>query len=176
VALFQLLPPAGEVGSIGDAMIPADIYFLARRPVTLVGMGYPARVDWQLLYDAGVHHVVCLTHDDVPPYDCAPLRCTAIALEDLYAAPDGPTDAAIERQRVAAAAQAVVDAVERGEGVAVHCRGGRGRAGTVLGLALTQLGHSPKQVVDYLDALHRARGKGGWPESPWQRDVVMARA
>lgn len=174
--MLTLLAPAGEVGSIGDAMIPADIYFLAREPVALVGMGYPARVDWQLLYEAGVHHVVCLTHDDAPPYDCTPLRYTAIALEDLYATPAGPRDPSREQQRVGAAAQAVVDAIGRGEGVAVHCRGGRGRTGSVLGVALTRLGHQPLQVVDYLDAVHRVRGKDGWPEAPWQRDVVMGRA
>ena len=34
--MLKLLPPAGEVGTIGDAMIPADLYFLAREPVALV--------------------------------------------------------------------------------------------------------------------------------------------
>jgi hypothetical protein len=167
----KLLPAAGEVGFLGDAAIPADLYFVAREPVAIVGMGYPARLDWELLHRAGVHHVVCLTHDE-PPYDCAPLTHTAVALEDLYASP-GPRDPGAEEERVRRAADAVVGAVARGEGVAVHCRGGRGRAGTVLGVALVHLGHEPYRVVAHLDAIHRARGKGGWPEHEWQAAVVQ---
>jgi hypothetical protein len=167
-----LLPPAGEVGFLGDAAVPADLYFVTRQPVAIVGMGYPARIDWKLLHEAGVQHVVCLTHDDAP-YDCAPLSHTAIALQDLYAAPAaGPRDPEVEAGRVGAAADAVVAAVHRGDGVAVHCRGGRGRAGTVIGVALVRLGHDPAGVVAHLDAIHRARGKGGWPEHPWQAEIV----
>jgi len=120
-----------------------------------------------------VRHVVCLTHDE-PPYDCAPLTCTAVALEDLYASMQGPRDAVVERARVAQAADAVVAHVRDGEGVAVHCPGGRGRAGTVIGVALVQLGHDPDGVVTHLDAIHRARGKDGWPECPWQAAVVRS--
>ena len=169
-----LLPPAGEVGFLGDAAMPADLYFVTREPVPIVGMGYPARIDWSLLHAQGVHHVVCLTHDE-PLYDAAPLAVTAVALEDMYAAPaTGPRDASAELVRVQHAADAVVRAVARDEGVAVHCRGGRGRAGTVIGVALVRLGLDPKQVVAHLDAIHRARGKGGWPEHPWQSSVVLA--
>jgi hypothetical protein len=167
-----LLAPAGEVGFIGDTAIPADLYFVSREPVVIVGMGYPARIDWTLLHAAGVGQVVCLTHDEAP-YDCAPLTVSAIALQDLFAAPRGPDDRVAERARVSRAADAVVAAVQRGVGVAVHCRGGRGRAGTVLGVALVRLGHDPAFVVRHLDAIHRARGKGGWPESPWQAEVVL---
>ena len=173
---MKLLPPAAEVGTIGEAMIPADLYFVARDPVALVGMGYPARVDWRALHAAGVGHVVCLTHDDPPPYDCTPLRCTAIALTDLYSRPVGPSDRFEERRRVEQAAAAAVESITAGVGVAVHCRGGRGRTGTVIGLVLVHFGHRPERVVDYLDRLHRARGKDGWPESPWQAAVVMGQA
>jgi protein-tyrosine phosphatase len=54
----------------------------------------------------------------------------------------------------------------------VHCVGGRGRTGTVLGCVLRELGHSPGEVVDFLDRVHKARGKAGWPESPWQGQLV----
>jgi hypothetical protein len=169
----KLLPPAAEVGFLGDAAIPADLYFVTRQPVPIVGMGYPARIEWPLLHAEGVHHVVCLTHDE-PLYDAAPLAVTAVALEDMYAAPaSGPRDATAELERVRHAADAVVQAVGRNEGVAVHCRGGRGRAGTVIGVALVRLGLDPTLVVAHLDAIHRARGKGGWPEHPWQASVVL---
>jgi hypothetical protein len=152
--------------------MPAELYFLARQPVALAGMAYPSRVDWNALHDEGLRHVVCLTHD-VAPYDPAPLTVTAIALQDLYTGvvPDDPE---AERARIARAATVVVDSISAGHGVAVHCRGGRGRAGTVLGTALVLLGHDPDVVVDYLDHIHTIRGKGGWPESAWQADAVRS--
>ena len=168
--MLQLCVPGGEVGFLGDAAIPADIYFVARHPVPLVGMGFPARIDWQLLSDQGVHHVVCLTHDHDVPYDSAPIQCHMIGLQDLFCEPHGPRDPVAELVKVKRAALITSQALAHGEGVAVHCRGGRGRAGTVIGLALTQLGHRPRDVVDYLDRLHKARGKGGWPESPWRKE------
>ena len=85
-----------------------------------------------------------------------------------------PDDPEHERARVFEAAADVVSHMERGIGVAVHCMGGRGRTGTVLGVALVQLGHEPEAVVAYLDATARARSKLGWPESPWQAEVVRA--
>lgn len=167
----KLIAAASEVGFLGEAAIPGDLYFVSRDPVVIVGMGYPARIDWALLAAEGVGHVVCLTHHDAPPYDPAPLRLTAIGLEDLWTA-RAPSDPHLERERVAQAASAVVESVRAGVGVAVHCRGGRGRAGTVLGVALARLGHDPDAVVRYLHTLHTRRGKIGWPESPWQEEMV----
>ena len=171
MAPVRLLAAAGEVGFLGDVSMPGELYVVSRSPVALAGMGYPARVDWQLLAAEGFGHVVCLTHDGLPPYDPAPLRVTAIALEDLWTAHE-PTDPEGELERVSAAAAEVVASIETGEGVVVHCRGGRGRAGTVLGVALVRLGHEPEAIVAYLDLLHRRRGKGGWPESRWQAATV----
>jgi hypothetical protein len=167
----RLIAAASEVGFLGDAAMPGDIYFVSRDPVAIAGMGYPARIDWSLLAGEGVGHVVCLTHHDAPPYDPAPLRLTAIGLEDLWTA-RAPSDPEVERARVAQAADEVVASVRDGVGVAVHCRGGRGRAGTVLGVALVRLGHDPDAVVKYLHTLHVRRGKIGWPESPWQAEMV----
>jgi protein-tyrosine phosphatase len=167
---LRLLPPASEVRFVGPMAMPAELYFVARKPVALAGMAYPSRVDWNALHDEGLRHVVCLTHD-VAPYDPAPLTITAIALQDLYTGVT-PDDPEAERARITRAATAVVDSLNGGNGVAVHCRGGRGRAGTVLGVALVMLGHEPDAVVAYLDRIHTIRGKGGWPESAWQADTV----
>ena len=168
----RLLAPAAEVGFVGASAMPAELYFVARRPVALVGMAYPSRIDWDTLHAQHVHRVVCLTHDEAP-YDPAPLEIVAIALQDLYTE-IAPADPEAERARVLRATDAVVDSIEAGRGVAVHCRGGRGRAGTVIGCALVRLGHDPEAVVAHLDAIHRVRGKGGWPESPWQAEVVRS--
>jgi Tyrosine phosphatase family len=171
-AVLRLLPPASEVRFVGPMAMPAELYFLARQPVALAGMAYPSRVDWDALHDEGLRHVVCLTHD-VAPYDPSPLTITAISLQDLYTGVV-PDHADAELERIARAARVVVDSIEAGDGVAVHCRGGRGRAGTVLGTALVMLGHEPDDVVAHLDRIHTIRGKGGWPESAWQADAVRS--
>jgi protein-tyrosine phosphatase len=169
----RLVPPGSIVGFLGDLAVPADFYWVVRDPVPLAGMAYPGRVDWAALAAEGLGHVVCLT-DHVPRYDPAPLTHTAVRLEDLFSG-GAPTDPAAEAARVGHAVDAVVDHLEAGTGVVVHCMGGRGRAGTVLGAALVRLGHDPDQVVDYLHRVHVGRGrKDGWPESTWQADVVRA--
>jgi hypothetical protein len=52
--------------------------------------------------------------------------------------------------------------------------GGRGRTGTVIGVALVRLGHDPDAVIEYLHQLAVGRGRRGWPESPWQAEVVRS--
>src|SRR5215467_10150175 len=124
VTELRLLPPASEVRFVGPMAMPAELYFLSRSPVALAGMAYPARVDWSALWDEGLRHVVCLTHD-APPYDPSPLSIATISLQDLYTGwtPDDPSAEVI---RVRHAALSVVDGLRAGNGVVVHCRGGRG--------------------------------------------------
>jgi hypothetical protein len=170
---LRLVSPGSIVGFFGDLAVPADFYWIARDPVPLAGMAYPGRVDWSALAAEGVGHVVCLTHDE-PRYDPSPLSYTAIRLEDLYNG-GRPTDPVAEQARIAEAADAVIEHLDAGTGVVVHCMGGRGRAGTVLGSALVRLGHDPDDVVDYLHRVHVGRGrKDGWPESKWQAEVVRS--
>jgi hypothetical protein len=166
----RLLPPGAYTGFLGRLCVPDDLYWIARAPVALAGMAYPGRADWGLLHEHGVGHVVCLSSDR-PTYDPAPCTLTAIRLQDLVSGgdPDEPDE---ERALVAGAADDVLLHLERGIGVAVHCMGGRGRTGTVIGTALVRLGHDPEDVVTHLDRVARARGRRGWPESAWQAAVV----
>jgi hypothetical protein len=166
----RLLPAGAHTGFLGALCVPDDLYWVSRSPVALAGMAYPGRADWEQLAEEGVGHVVCLTHDTAP-YDATPCTVTAVKLQDLVSG-DPPRDPDRERQLVHDAAADVVTHVERGVGVAVHCMGGRGRTGTVLGVALVRLGHEPAGVVDYLHAVAVGRGRRGWPESPWQAEVV----
>jgi hypothetical protein len=168
----RLLPPGAFTGFFGDLCVPDDLYWISRAPTPIVGMSYPGRADWVRLHEAGIGHVVCLSHAEIP-YDAAPCSARAYRLQDLVSG-GPPRDAAGEHDIVDRAARDVVDHVERGIGVAVHCMGGRGRTGTVLGVALVQLGHPPDTVVDYLHRVAVARGRRGWPESAWQADVVRA--
>ena len=83
-----------------------------------------------------------------------------------------PRDPEQEESLVHEATQAVVSQLQAGAGVVVHCAGGTGRTGTVIGCVLRVLGVAAVQVISYLDHLHQARGRSGWPESAWQSQVV----
>ena len=169
---LRLLPVGAHTGFLGRLCVPDDLYWIARTPVALAGMSYPGRAEWSLLASEGIGHVVCLTHD-VAPYDPAPCTLTAIRLQDQVSG-NPPADPERERELVEQAADDVVAHLERGIGVAVHCMGGRGRTGTVIGVALARLGHDPEAVIEYLHQLAVGRGRRGWPESPWQAGVVRA--
>jgi hypothetical protein len=169
---LRVLPPGAHTGFLGNLCVPDDLYWIAREPVALVGMSYPGRADWSQLFEHGIGHIVCLSSAE-PAYDPAPCTVSAVRLQDLVSGGD-PNDPDRERALVEAAAADVVDHLERGVGVAVHCMGGRGRTGVVIGVALVTLGHEPDAMVEYLDRVAKARGRRGWPESPWQSEVVRS--
>ena len=168
---LRLLPPGSGAGFLGALAVPADFYWVTRGPAPLAGMGYPRGNSWEPLQQAGIRHVVCLTHAEAP-YDASPLSIHHAPLQDLYTRHE-PDDPVLERERALSAARFVVDCLEEGEGVVVHCHAGRGRTGTVIGSALVMLGHDPATVVDWLHRVQRTRGKRGWPEQPWQAGVVL---
>jgi hypothetical protein len=170
--MLRLLSPGAHTGFLGRLCVPDDLYWIARAPVALAGMSYPGRADWDQLHEHGIGHVVCLSSDR-PTYDPVPCTLTAIRLQDLVSGGD-PEDPDEERALVSRAADDVVAHLERGIGVAVHCMGGRGRTGTVIGTALVRLGHEPDAVVTHLDRIAKARGRRGWPESAWQAAVVRS--
>lgn len=68
--------------------------------------------------------------------------------------------------------ETIVGHLRASNGVAVHCHGGTGRTGTVIGAVLVRLGHDPEEVCDWLHQVHVARGRDGWPESDWQQSVL----
>lgn len=153
--------------------IPRDLYFMIDSPAPLAGMPYPHALTashWVTLGKT-FQHVVNLCEDE-SPHECAPLNpLHAVKLQDLVSggAPNNPKR---EAAKILRAADVIVAALRRGEGVVVHCMGGRGRTGTVLGCALRRLGHGADEVVAQLDAVHKARGRRDWPEADWQEQLV----
>lgn len=136
-------------------------------------MAWPGEVPWSELGATGFQHVVCLASER-PAYDPTPLHLlAAVRLDDNYGG-RSPRDPERDRAVTTSVVCAVLDALARGEGVVIHCQGGTGRTGTVLGCLLRALGHTPAQVLKYFQLLNAARGRqsSGWPESDWQRMLV----
>lgn len=150
--------------------MPKDFYWVLDSPAPLAGMRLPREgLPWNNLHAAGFSQVVSL-HPGA--YSPTPLGLAfAEHLEDLVGG-GPPRDEEAERQRVRRAVNATIQQLTSGNGVVVHCWGGRGRTGTVIGCVLRELGYSPSGIVTFLDNLHKTRGKSGWPESPWQRRLV----
>lgn len=166
---MALIEP-GDGTSIPGISLPSELYWVLRSPAPLAGMRYPrADLPWNTLAEAGFGGLVSLHPGD---YDPSPLVCLLSRhLEDLYHG-QNPRDAGKEKRLISEAADVIVRTLRSGQGVVVHCAGGTGRTGTVIGCALRRLGYEGTEVVRYLDRLHKARGKQGWPESPWQKAVV----
>lgn len=163
-----------EMPAVATLQVPRDFYQILPAPTPLAGMPHPdLGFPWTGLVEAGFRHVVCLA-GSAPAYDPRPLNLLyACELEDLYGGVQ-PSEPEREARLVREAVSAIRSALQQEEGVAVHCQGGTGRSGTVLGAALCHLGIAPREVIAYLDRLNRSRGRPGWPESPWQAELLLS--
>jgi hypothetical protein len=161
-------PKAGA--PIPGIAVPVELYWVLSSPTPLAGMKYPrSSFPWAALAAAGFSDIVSL---HPAAYDPTPLRISfSEQLEDLAGGGPPQNDAA-EKARIKRAVTATLLAWRAGLGTVVHCVGGRGRTGTVLGCALRELGFGASEAVAFLDRVHRARGKPGWPESIWQSTLV----
>ncbi|MEO0495546.1 MAG: hypothetical protein AAF081_19230 [Actinomycetota bacterium] len=122
-----------------------------------------------LLDHVGADTLVCLQTDAeierrYPSYlrwlqDPEPHEALRLPIEDHLVAPDGPMTSLIE---------AVVDRIERGESVVVHCGAGWGRAGLVGALVLIAHGAA---VLEALDRIRAARPAAG-PQSEEQHQQL----
>ncbi len=161
-----------EMPQIPGLTSPGRFYTILTDPAPLAGMASPdAHTPWSGLYAAGFRYVVCLADND-PSYDPTPLKhLYCCKLEDLNHGGD-PSRPEVDRNLIQQATVASLEKIRSGEGVIVHCVGGTGRTGTVLGCLLRELGYSPDQAVGYLDLLMCSRERRGWPEAEWQATIV----
>jgi protein-tyrosine phosphatase len=106
-----------------------------------------------------------------PGYEPSPLEfLERIELTDLSVKPE-PDDPGAEFKEIAAIASKANSKLEEG-GILVHCVGGRGRTGTIIGAILRRRGYDPAEIINFLNATYCRAGKPGWPESAWQSQVI----
>ena len=170
-----MLPPLlspWEMPIIDGIRIPMNLYVVLKEPALLAGMSRPGKsTPWERIGDAGFSNVVCLSNSKVY-YNPYPLKVLFSAeLEDLYHGYD-PEDPEREEGLIRQATDAIRRKMDEGEGIVIHCVGGIGRTGTVLGCVLRDIGFSADEAINYLDELNKERGFGGWPETEWQGEMV----
>lgn len=159
-----------EMPDVDGLEIPGQLWWALSAP-PLAGMAYPTDdACWTRLHAAGFRAVVGLTATHAP-YDPQPLDHFGVNLQDLVSG-GPPRDPTRELEAIRSAVQHILNRLAHGDGVVVHCAGGRGRTGTVVGATLVALGHGPNEVTDWLHRVHTARNRPGWPESPWQREQL----
>jgi protein-tyrosine phosphatase len=161
-----------EMHKIPGIDSPGVFYQVLESPAPLAGMAYPHRnTPWQEIRLAGYQHVVRL-EQYYRVYNPAPLKVLhATELEDLIHG-GLPVDPAREAHLIQEAVDITVERLLAGEGVVIHCAGGTGRTGTVIGCLLRRVGYTAEEVLDYLNRLNQKRGRSGWPESDWQANFV----
>jgi len=160
-------------GQLPNIKVPDDLYCVLDVPGLLAGMRTPEKkTDWSGLSRRGFKYVVCL-ETSTPEYDPSPLRfLKCVELNNLYLADDLPP----EPRREEILISEIVDRVERklisGRGIVIHCGGGRGRTGTVIGCILKRMRYKSRAIINYMHDLHAERDEDGWPEAKWQSQLV----
>jgi len=163
---------ASDMPNVAGLAVPSQFYTVTDKRVRIAGMSYPSpATPWAEIWRLEFRHVICLT-DTRPHYSPSPLHMAhAARLEDLVSG-DSPLEPVKEERLIRDAVAVAGDKISRHEGIVIHCAGGTGRTGTVIGCLLRALGYAGDEVVAYLDELNRARGRHGWPEAAWQGDLV----
>ncbi|RYD82872.1 MAG: hypothetical protein EOP84_08785 [Verrucomicrobiaceae bacterium] len=169
-AVPSLIPPTFANQRGPD--LPRGFYGILEQPVPLAGCELPVNYDgFGKLHELGFHWVYCLC-SRTPRYSAAPLTfAVAEELDDLSCR-TLPLHPSREAALIELIASNIVSDLSKGRGCLVHCAAGRGRTGSVLGVALPMLGVPAQDVIDHLNAVHQFRNGASWPESPWQADLV----
>src|SRR5215217_6477607 len=156
----------------------AEIYWLPfDGPGRIALMPRPRGGDWlddelRSLSEAGVTTLVCaLTADERATLSLERLEdACAVAGLALLSLPIRDRDIPSAHEPVLALTTELVDRLARGEGVAVHCRAGIGRAALLAACVLVRLG---TRADDALAIIGRARGLDV-PDTQEQRAWVAA--
>jgi protein-tyrosine phosphatase len=145
--------------------IPASYWVVQRR---LLAGEYPgaftereAASRLAAFHDTGVTSFVDLTEEhELPPYEALlgkEVRSTRRAIVDFGC----PTP-----EQMSETLDLIDSELERGEVVYVHCWGGRGRTGTVVGCWLVRHGSSGEEALATIKSLRQAIPRAAWQRSP----------
>jgi predicted protein tyrosine phosphatase len=127
----------------------------------------------EVFQESGVTSFVDLTeeHEGLPPYEALlrkEVRFTRRAIIDFGCpAPE----------QMSETLDLIDSELERGEVVYVHCWGGRGRTGTVVGCWLVRHGSSGEEALAKIERLRESVPHAEWapsPETAEQRQLVIA--
>ena len=142
----------------------------------------PCETDTRLsqMLDAGIDHFVDLTQsrDRLSPYAPAALRQAENRGLSVEHESHPIRDLGVPRspQEMTATLDAIDDAMENGKTIYVHCWGGVGRTGTVVGCWLVRHGHTGeaalRQVSEWFRRMPKARPHSRSPETSEQRAYV----
>lgn len=132
-----------------------------------------------LLVDAGIRTFVDLTApgDPLTPYEPIVAKAAADRRLDVRHVPFPIPDVGVVEDDRYDDVIAVIDEAQGRGGVYVHCRGGVGRTGTVIGCVLGARGAGYDEVVQRLATLRAGTRKAGrsCPEMPAQHEVLRRR-
>lgn len=146
----------------------------------------PAERDVKLnaLLDAGIRVFVNLMEPDETDWDGLPFAPYAPRLQEIAARRgysveclrfpirDGGVPSP---EQLRATLDAIAFALDAGRPVYVHCWGGKGRTGTVVGCYLARLGYAGQEALARIAELRRgeARAHEASPETKAQREFVL---
>ena len=142
-----------------------------------------ARPRMQALYDCGIRHMINLMEEDERNYQ-GQLFTPYVDDFCAIAAAQGETaacsrypirDGGIPTQATMRAVLDEIDsAVESGKAVYLHCWGGKGRTGTVVGCYLARHGTPPEAILDRITELRKEiQPFAESPENDAQRQFVL---
>jgi protein-tyrosine phosphatase len=126
----------------------------------------------RLVQHHGIHVLVCLLEDhelhrlQIP--DLVPAAESRGLTVHRLPIPDGGVLPSTHSVR--ALVTTIANHARAGRSIAIHCRGGLGRAGTIAGCFLVDQGMTPDQAID---TLHEVRSHNS-PETP-QQEAFIAR-
>ena len=165
----MLIPPKNSLQAQG-LRSPEDFYWVLQDPIPLAGMCLPeTNWPWQSIHNWGFKNLASLHPMEHDPNPLTGIY--SLPLEDLVSG-NPPKNPLLEISKIRSATSTILQSLSDCKGVVVHCWGGRGRTGTVLGCVLRELGYEGETVVKYLDEIQRVRGRKGWPEAVWQSEIV----
>lgn len=123
------------------------------------GMLVPIDKDIEFLKASGIKNIVTLTEEPLNP------SLKEYGFNEYHFAID---DMSIPTPKSAyVICKSIVDLMENGESVLVHCRAGLGRTGTIIACCLVMMGKSPKQAIVEIRKKNR-----GYIQTPVQEMFV----